>query len=175
MATIDERFCLFRWERNNRYVALNENRIRRTTRCIVNKLNVEHRTPNVEHRIRNFVNLKKLPSRAKHSSGTYLPWRIQLSCFSFSSIDKAQRHQYWTFDVRCLLFSIIDQTGHVSGQWLGCPAWTSEPLNPEPLNLKTKAPTQKTRNTMLPEAPPEPAVCPKAWGAAPSNAGWGNL
>jgi hypothetical protein len=36
--------------------------------------------------------------------------------------------------------------------------------------LKFQSPTQKTRNAALPEALLEPAVCPKVWGAALSNA-----
>ena len=86
-------------------------------------MNVEHRTSNVQHRIMYSVNLKKdgaslvLRMKGLRRPGVILPFEILWSSillFSRFKIDKAQRHQYSTFDVGRSMFNV--QSFHCFGQ-----------------------------------------------------------
>ena len=71
-------------------------------------MNVEHRTLNVQHRIMNSINLKK----TEQSKLTLRNPAVRCSALVCFKIDKAQRHQYSTFnvgrsmlDVQCSMFN----------------------------------------------------------------------
>ena len=72
-------------------------------------MNIEHRTLNVQHRIMNSVNLKKAeqkptpPKRLGRPGANLLFDSLRFVCIK---IDKAWRHQYWTFDVGCSMFDV---------------------------------------------------------------------
>jgi len=84
--------------------------------------NVEHRTLNVQHRIRYSVNLKKslskpTPPKWLRRPGANLSFEILLFSilrFVCFKIDKAQRHQYSMFDVGRSMFDV--QSVHYPGQ-----------------------------------------------------------
>ena len=83
-------------------------------------MNIEHRTSNVQHRIMYSVNLNKdgasLLRRTKglRRPGVSLPFEIlwfSILLFSRFKIDKAQRHQYSTFDVGRSMFDVQSKPG----------------------------------------------------------------
>ena len=75
----------------------------------LNKLNFEHRTSNVQHRIRNFVNLKK-EQEGRTEPITFVRLagvesaELFPECSLANLIDQAQRHQYWAFKVGRSMF-----------------------------------------------------------------------
>ena len=125
-------------------------------------LNIEHRTLNVQHRIRYSVNLRKgwttcgasaRAVRANLPLETCLPledcsdqysanFRSRLRRDSLVlKLGKAKRHQYWTFDVGRSMFDV--QYAHYSGLLklhMRGSLFNLQPLNPEPLNPWTFEP-----------------------------------
>jgi hypothetical protein len=62
--------------------------------------------------LRKRLRLRDRSLRAGSAARANLPFEIvRFACFK---IDKAQRHQYWTFDVRRSMFDV--QSVHCSGQ-----------------------------------------------------------
>ena len=78
-------------------------------------MNIEHRTLNVQHRIMYSVNLKKdLATRGASACTARTKPLFDILRFACFKIDKAQRHQYSTFDVGRSMFDV--QSVHCSGQ-----------------------------------------------------------
>jgi len=79
----------------------------------------EHRTSNIERPTSNnvFCQFKKRlnkttsPDWLRRPRANLLIEILRFACFK---IDKAERHQYWTFDVGCSMFDV--QSVHYSGQ-----------------------------------------------------------
>jgi len=77
----------------------------------LNSWNVEHRTLNVQRRIRNSVNLKQHQAGRTHPAAFICheesdSAEIGVGYFAHDLIDKAQLHQYWTFDVGRSVFDV---------------------------------------------------------------------
>ena len=75
-------------------------------------MNIEHRTLNVQHRIMYSANFKKdRATRGASACAARANLLIEIMLFAYFKIDKAQRHQYSTFDVRRSTFKAYSPPG----------------------------------------------------------------
>ena len=76
-------------------------------------MNIEHPTSNIERRRMNSVSLKKSEQACLANLATQAKGELTVRCnseqysgFCFFKKEKAQRNQYWTFDVERSMFDV---------------------------------------------------------------------